>query len=228
MQNHSFLAPFITRLGVTAAGLALCFGLATPVSAQIAVGAKAGSAGFGVDAGLSIFGPLSLRVGLGVTDVLSLDPAFSVDDLTYELKLPTSFVLAGVDLRLLGPLGVSGGFLLREGDLGVDAELTGSQTVGGTTYTETGTLSGTVKMNALAPYLAVSVGHLAARGIGFFAMAGAAFAGEPTVALTAAGPITLVDGFSQSLETARQEAQDQIPGWLKVYPLVQVGVRLGF
>lgn len=228
MPARNGTSPLLNRLTLATAGMVLLLGLAAPASAQIAVAAKGGTAGIGVDAGLSVFGPLSLRVGLGLTDVLALDSEFAVEDVTYELTLPSRFIMAGLDLRLLGPLSASGGLLFREGDLGLSAEISGSQTIGGTTYTESGTLSGKLEMNAMAPYLALSMGHLADRGLGFFVMTGAAFSGQPTVAITASGPITQVDGFSESLETARQEAQDQVPGWLKVYPLLQIGVRFGF
>ncbi len=207
--------------------LVLWLGFAVPASGQFAVGAKAGTAGVGVDLGLGISGPLSLRIGLGVTDVVPFENQFEVDDLTYTLSLPRRFLMVGADLHLLGPLNISGGMIWREGDFALTSDVTGSTRIGGVTYTETGTLTGVLQMDAMSPYVGLSFGRLARRGIGAFLMVGAAVSGEPTVLLSATGAVTTVPGFEQSLEIAREEAQALIPEWLTVWPLIQIGVRIG-
>jgi len=204
------------------------FASASPAAAQIAVAAKAGTAGLGVDLGVGLSGPLSLRLGLGVTDYLPLDAQFDVEALTYTLTLPRRFLMLGADLNLLGPLNLSGGMLWREGDLGVETEVTGTTEIGGVIYSESGLISGLLEMKPASPYVALSLGQLARRGPGFFLMVGAALSGEPTVRLEASGPIAQAPGFQNSLDVARQEAQDQIPEWLTVWPLVQIGFRFGF
>lgn len=201
---------------------------ASPGFAQTGVGVKAGTAGVGVDVGFAVSGPLSVRLGLGITDVLPLDDQFEVEDLTYTLSLPRRFMMLGADLHLLGPLNLSGGMLWRSGDLGVATEVFGTTEIGGVTYTEPGRIAGTLEMGSVAPYVGVSLGRLARRGPGIFLMVGAAFSGQPTVRLDASGPITQVPGFTQSLETAREEAQDQIPEWLTLWPILQFGFRFGF
>jgi hypothetical protein len=206
----------------------LSLSLAGPASAQLGIAAKAGTAGIGADVGLGLSGPLSLRLGVGLTDLVSFDNQFEVEDLTYTLTLPSRFLMVGADLNLLGPLNLSGGMLWREGDLAVETEVFGATEIGGVTYTESGRISGMLEMKPSSPYVALSLGGLARRGVGIFVMAGAVLSGEPTVRLSADGPITQVPGFGDSLEVARQEAQDQIPEWLTVWPLVQVGFRIGF
>jgi hypothetical protein len=209
--------------------LLLGIGLARPATAQYGIGVKAGTAGMGADLGLGISGPLSLRVGVGVTDLpgVTITGQFEVEDLTYTLTLPRRFVMVGLDLHLLGPLVISGGMIWRDGDLAFTADVVGATQIGGVTYTEPGTLTGVLEMEALAPFVGLSLGRLAHRGAGAFVMVGAAVSGEPLVGLSATGPITGVPGFDQSLEVARAEAQDRIPDWLTVWPIVQIGFRVG-
>lgn len=210
-----------TAVMAVAASLLL---FSAPLSAQFGVAVKAGSAGVGADVGFSLSGPLTLRAGAGY---LPLERDGDLSGRTFSIETPPTLVTVGADLKLVGPLRLTGGVLFRSDDIVFSTDISGSTTIGNETYTSSGTLHGRMEDQKTAPYLGIGFGSLTGTGIGFFAEVGAAFTGEPTFRLTGSGPISEQPGFEASLREEERKIQDDHPEWLKFWPMVQVGLRIG-
>ncbi len=212
------------RLLSTVATAAVLLIAASPVAAQFGIGVKAGSLGLGVDAGIGLGGPLTLRVGAGYLPV-DRDGEFS--GRTYNVELPPTMVTVGAQLHLTGPLHLVGGVLWRNEDVTFSSDISGSTTIGGTTYTSSGRLDGRMEGQRTAPYLGIGFGSLTRFGVGLYGEVGAAYTGEPTFRMEGSGPISEQPGFEASLREEERRAQDDAPGWVNFWPVVQVGVRIG-
>ena len=55
----------------------------------------------------------------------------------------------------------------------------------------------------------------------------AAFLGDPALTLRADGPISGDAEFQANLERERQAVQEDLDRWVKVYPILNLGLRVG-
>ena len=89
-----------------------------------------------------------------------------------------------------------------------------------------GTVRGEFDYSSSAPY--VSFGFAGrGRGIGLSLDTGAALLGEPKLTLTANGTQATNPTFQQNLLAEQQKDQDKANKYMKILPLVQLGIRIG-
>jgi hypothetical protein len=208
---------------------ALCaLALPTTASAQLGVAARAGSMGIGGEVSYGLTRMLGLRGGIGV---LPVTISGTYGDLEYDVKPPETIWNVGVDVYPFGGgLRLSAGLINRP-EWTMEGVYTGSTTVGGTTYTGTVDLNGTMtNERATAPYLALGFGRATGRGMGFFLDLGAAFMGEGDIELDGtcnACPASQQATFESELQAEEDQAQEDIGEYIKIHPIFQIGFRFG-
>jgi hypothetical protein len=159
--------------------------------ADVSIGVRSGTLGFGVEISKLVTSHIGLRVG---ANVFSLSRTFDQSDVTFSAKLKMKAVTGLVDLYP----GSRGSFHLTGGIISNPLEVTGTGTPKATgTYTinnqeytnvAVGTLTGSAKWPSTSPYLGFGFGTPANShgGIKFVMDIGAAIS-KPTIALTATG-----------------------------------------
>lgn len=208
------------------------FALAVPAvaSAQsFGVAARAGTLGFGGEAAYQISDNFAVRAGVG-TYPFSITGELT--DARYEITPPSSLLNAGVDFYP-GWLDfrIGAGMLMIGDETQFDAQYTGGTVViDGQEYTdeEAGTVRGELDHGAAAPYANIGLGRHTGGGIGIFADFGAAFLGEQNVTLTATGPAAQNAEFQDRLDAEREDIETEVRKYVKVLPIISVGIRFGF
>jgi hypothetical protein len=206
--------------------------LATAVAAQessslsFGVAPNVSTLGFGVDVGLGLHSRITVRAG---ASYMPIKPSFSASDLSWEFSLPETQFMGMVDFFLIGGLRVTGGVRVKSDDISALVQYTGSVDIGDTTYqgTDVGEVTGALVTKDFAPYVGIGFGNVAKRGLGFLLDLGVVLHGAPEVALAASGPIASDPTFQADLEQQRAEFEDDI-SWVKLYPIVKLGITIGF
>ena len=203
-----------------------------PVQAQgFAIAAQAGTTGAGGGVVLGLTSRLNVRAMYGI---IPTDPSVTIDDIDFELGLP-SFLLTTVDLYAFGGFRVSGGGLLitSDGVLNVVGAFEGRSVVLGTTTFTGGPLDrviGSFSLKRFQPYLGIGIGNPIGKRIGINFDAGVGLGSTPTVAVTAEGPLASAPGSTLEAELQQEVAdiQADIPELLKYYPVLSISVSIGF
>lgn len=209
--------------------LALSALVLTPAAAAqnaFGVGVRVGTLGVGGDVAVGITDRVQLRGGAGLMPI-DVDGTWS--EIDWTLKLPSSFLTAGIDVFPIGGgFRVSGGLLYKPDEPELESEFSGTVEIGGQTYTgeQVGTLSGVVESGDFAPFATVGLGRMASTGIGFYVDAGVAFQKEPDLRLTASGPISANAEFRQNLADEERSLEEDLRG-LRFWPVFNVGMRVG-
>jgi hypothetical protein len=193
----------------------------------VGVGARAGTLGIGAEAAFAPTGSFALRGGIGILPV-EFSRTYSDVDYTSEPTSPIANI--GVDFYPGGgSLRLGAGMLFLSEPTTLGGEYTGSVNIGGQTYqgSQVGTLSGELDHGSTAPYAIVGWGRHTGSGIGLFLDLGAAFMSDPTLELTATGPIANDATFQANLEREEDEAEEAAQDYLKILPIVSIGVRIG-
>jgi hypothetical protein len=192
-----------------------------------AVGARAGTLGFGAEAALGLSDQFSVRGGLGSFFYEYED---EYDDVDYTISPPSLTGTLGVDFY---PTGGSfrfiAGLMFRNGDFEAesgDLAQAGSVEIGNNTYTEGGRLFGTVATRSTAPFLGLGFGNHARGGFGFFVDLGVAFVGDADVSMRAEGEIASVPGIQADLNQEAQNIEDEAADYLKYWPILNLGVKI--
>lgn len=219
------------RKRVTVLALLVPFILPVALAAQgFGIGVKAGTLGVGLEGALALGGKVNLRVGGGM---LPYDPTLTLGDIEFDIDLPDKYFNVGLDLYPTGGgFRLMGGLIYKPDEMQLEASFTKSQDIGGFVYTpaQIGTLAGSVESGSLAPFVGIGFGRHTASGVGIFVDLGASFVGEPELTLTSVGgSLTGAEKtvFNGRLETERQQTEDDMGGYLKIYPVLQLGLRIG-
>ncbi len=211
----------ILSAAVLAAGLLLPAALAAQ---HIGITGRAGSLGLGGEVNLDFNSRLGVRGGIGSIPV---QPSATFENIKYTIKPPSTLSNVSVDLYPAGgSFRLSGGLMFKH-DIGLDAEPTGTYELNGTQYagSQVGTLSAAFAYTSTAPYATMG---FAARGhFGFTFDFGAAFMGEPTVRLTANGPIASDLSFQQNLREEELKIQTDAGKYMKILPILSLGLHIG-
>jgi hypothetical protein len=197
------------------------------VAAQgIVASGRVGTLGLGADVSFGVLPRLALRVGASFQP---WEPSREIDDIDFELQLPSPNFMGAVDLYLAGPLRLSAGIISFGSDIEVTGDLTQPVEIGDETYSpqEIGTLTGVFDTKNVAPWAGIGLGKSLGPGVGFTMDLGVAFSGEPEVMLNATGPLSSQPAFQANL--AQEEANLQEDASLvKLFPVVSIGLSIGF
>lgn len=206
--------------------------LPSAVLAQgIGVAGRAGTVGIGAEGALGLNDALVIRGGVGL---MPFEVDATIDDIDFTLTLPETWYNIGIDLYPGGgSFRIGGGLLFKPDDPTVVGTITGSTTVeiGDQTYTATDVsqLNGTLDSSDSAPYVLIGFGKHTSPGLGLFLDLGVAFLGEPTVSLSASGNSVVVNSpeFQNELRKQEQNFEDDAGSYLKLWPFLSIGLRLG-
>jgi len=205
------------RALVFAASVFTCVAACSTAHA-IGIGAKVGTTGIGGDVAMSVFPLVDARVGWAGG---SINRSYSTSGASYDGKMKLNNLNALLDFHPLGPsFRLTGGVIFNDNKY--DATGTPSNGVG--------SLSASVKGNSAAPYLGVGWGRVAGMGVNFYADLGAMFMGSPKATINAncSGLSGAQCTTLQNQAATEQGAlQDKINSF-KVYPVLSIGVTIGF
>ena len=207
-----------------------------PAAAQhLTVGARTGTLGHGAEVVLITNKVFSLRAGAGLVGFdADMTTLFGLeDDRTGTLAVPRSIYTLGADFAV-GNFRIGGGVLHKQRDpvyqirLGRGAEID----IGEHTYTEPQVtrLTTTLVSSEWAPYVLVGLGQHLTRGVGLFLDAGVAFLDRPKLAMSATGDGSVLASrrFRRDLRTEELDARRDAGELVKYWPILSVGVQLGF
>ncbi len=201
----------------------------TLVGQTFAIGARAGTLGFGAEAALGLSDHLVVRGGLGS---FIFDFTGDYGEVEYTVTPPSMTGTLGIDLYPGGgSFRLMAGLMFRDGDFEMESgNVTehGPIEIGEGEYDEPGTLHGTLATKSTAPFLGIGFGRHTDGGFGFFVDLGVAFVGEADVTLEAQGPIATVPGFQEDLEREAQFIEDEAAPYLKYWPILSLGVKIPF
>jgi hypothetical protein len=202
---------------------------------QLGIAARAGTIGVGVEGAVGLADRLVIRGGIGFLP-LEVDPTSLWDlgeGISTTLKLPDKWYNAGVDLYLGSTFRIGGGMLFKPDDPTISGTLTASASIdiGGQTYTveDVAGITGKLVSKARAPYVLIGFGKHTSSGIGFFLDLGMVLLGDPDVQLTATGNSSLINSsdFESRLRTEEQSLENKAGTYLKYWPIVNLGLRVG-
>lgn len=211
-------------------GLA-CFGLVAAEAGaagapEMALTAKLGSLGIGVEGTFGLAEQFNARLGLNKFD---FDRNENIDDIQYDLNLEWQSISLLADWHPFGnPFRFTAGLMNNGNEVkGTASPVSGGLVVGDVTYTGIG-LDAKLDFDSTAPYLGVGWGNAlaASRGWGFNVDVGVLYQGSGNVTLTPTGAnASLVDPDQVALEEQRFE--EDIKDY-KYYPVFSFGVSYKF
>lgn len=208
--------------------LAVGLAVPTPAASQLGIAARAGTLGVGGEAAVGLGDRVVLRGGVGLS---LIEPSTTFDGVRVDLALPERWSNVGIDLYLNSALRIGGGVLFKSEDPTLTATLEEPVDIGGRTFSpaELGSLVGTVQGSDRAGYALIGFGKHTASGFGLFLDLGLAFLGDPEVDLDASGGTfsDLVE-LEARLEQEAQDFEDDMKTYLRFWPILSLGLRLGF
>ena len=215
-----------------AASLLLMAGT-TPAAAEgLAVGARIGTPGLGIEVTQSLTDQVNLRAGLNNYGYTRTGTQNEVD-YTAELKLRSYSAL--LDLHPGGgAFRLTGGFFYDKNRVEGLATSTTTIEVNNTVYraADIAPLTGSVSLERkIAPYLGLGVGNAVGRGkrLSLALDLGVVFQGYPSVALQAQGPLASDAGFQADLAQLQRDVNDDLrKSYFKYYPVVSLGLAYQF
>ena len=219
----------MTRLILPAlAAFALSAGAAS--AQNVAVGTNVGTTGVGFEAQLKMGPVFVLRANV---EQLDHDIDESYDGIDYSGAFAFDTVGGFVDMHPFGnAFLISGGAYLGDRDISLGATPTVPVEIGGTIYSpsQVGTLSGTIKLQDVAPFVGIGWDDTFTRQgpWGFRAIAGVAFSDTPEVALDSTGGSLSNNAiFRDRLDDEAREIEKDVEGY-GLFPVVQLGLNYRF
>ncbi len=205
-------------------GVALLFVLGMNTTAQasdVAIAAKVGTLGLGVEATTNIV-PLFANVRLQGNG-FNYNTTITDTNVTYDakLKLATVGLLADI-YPFAGKFRVTGGAYYNGNKLTMNARPLGNVVIGGTTYTNP-TVATTIDFNKFAPYAGIGWGDAISSGspIGFSFELGVMYMGKPKTSIVA-------PGVSAADIAAEKSKLDSSLKNMQFYPVASIGVNFKF
>ena len=201
---------------------------ATALAEDQALGVKAGALGLGVEYTYNLTERLSVRGGINGSQF-----GFDAEEagIEYDVDWVWDSVAVAVDFHpRRNALRLTLGVLSNDNALETASRLSGSVTVGDTTYTpaEVGTLRGTVGFDDTAPFAGVGWDWSRAKqrfGVSFDL--GVVSQGSPVVSLTADGSLIGDPAFQSDLAAEELELQESLDD-LDLAPYVTLGFIFRF
>lgn len=205
---------------------------ASPLTAQanFSVGVRAGSLGLGLEAAKLITPNLAIRGG-----AYRYSHSFSrtESDVQFDVDLAFKAFSGIVDLFPAA----RGSFHLSGGLISAPAEIDGTGKPTGATYTfngvvyptaQVGTVTGTARWPKTLPYAGLGWGTPASKsgGITFLFDLGVGI-GKPTIGLSASAA-TPGSALERDVEAERVKIENDVNKYLKVYPVISLGLAIRF
>lgn len=224
------MRPIYQMKGI-ALGFVATMVLAMPAiaSAQRSVGARAGTLGLGGEVSLAFAKRFAVRGGVGT---FPLEYTGIIGDLEYTITAPKRLSNVGVDVYPFGAGFRLGGGVLNRADYELAAAGRQAANIGGRDYDGDINLSGNVSNEgSMAPYAIMGFGRATGRGFGIYLDIGAAFLGDTRINVT--GTCTEASTgqpcpeFNQRLQQEARDMEDEIGSYVKIHPIVQLGLRIG-
>lgn len=212
--------------------LCLTLGLVLPnaLTAQFGVAVRGSTLGIGLEASYRVNRNFGVRAG---GNYFEFSKNATIENIDYTA---TPHFESGTLILDLYPMGgsfhLSGGMLLNRNEGRLDARLNQNIDIGGRTYTpdQVGSLVGSVDFKKTAPYLGFG---FAGRGrISILFDLGVGFTGTPRVDLIGQTPLTGAEKaefdarVAQELAEVRADIEDK--AYLKLHPVLSLGIRVGF
>ena len=193
-------------------------------SGRFAGSGKASTLGYGGEFTTALTSNVNARVGLNALD-LDFDDK-EVDDIEYDLEIELRSFSALVDWYVFNDsFRISGGIISMNHELDLDARPTTNEQIGDTSYTpaQIGTLSGSVEVEDVAPYVGIGWGNPLThdKRWGFTCDFGVAFINSPDVSLSANGSLASDPAFQADMAKERDEIEDDWDSF-KYYPVIAV------
>lgn len=205
-------------------GVALLFVLGMNTTAQasdVAIAAKVGTLGLGVEATTNIV-PLFANVRLQGNG-FNYNTTITDTNVTYDAKLKLASVGLLADIYpFAGKFRVTGGAYYNGNKLTMNARPLGNVVIGGTTYTNP-TVATTIDFNKFAPYAGIGWGDAISSGspIGFSFELGVMYMGKPKTSIVA-------PGVSAADIAAEKSKLDSSLKNMQFYPVASIGVNFKF
>jgi len=207
--------------------VAMMSGVAKADDSKWGVGIKAGSLGLGLEGRWSGLPWMDLRLG---GNAYSYDDSRSMANIYYdaELTLETYYLSANFHFPL-SPFRITAGAYSNGNELNMVSAEPGDFNIGGDFYTsdEVGTLTGSTSFASMAPYLGLGFDFELFGKAGLNFDLGVLWQGDPEVFLAADGLLADDPTFQASLETERQQLEDDMSSF-KAYPVVSLSFVYNF
>jgi hypothetical protein len=205
----------------------------SPLAAQtdLSIGLRVGTLGLGAEVAKLVTPNLGVRVG---AYTLSKGFTRTESDVEYAVDIGFKGITGLVDLfpSRRGTFHLTGGFMTAPAEIdGVGQPTEGTYTFNGRDYTaaEVGTVRGDLRWPGTMPYVGLGWGTPASRhggGLAFVFDLGVGF-GTPTLGLSASSAVP-GSTLAADVEAERRDIQDDIDRYLKVYPVLSLGLALRF
>ena len=220
------------RTAFIAAAMAASAIAASPAHAVtgFSVGASVGSDGVGPDVIYKLNPFVNARAGFRYA---SLDLTRTIDDIDYDLDVGFSSGVVGLDVHpLMNGFRLSAGAYLGDRTFTMDAMPASPVMIGDMTFQpqEIGVITGDVAWNSAAPFLGIGFnnGATAIKRVGFQALIGAMYIGEPEVNLAATGGLLANDPtFLSELANEEDRLRDDLDDF-PIHPILSLGLTVRF
>lgn len=197
---------------------------------DLAIAAKVGTLGFGVEATTNIV-PLFANLRLQ-GNTFNYNTTITNTNVTYDgkLKLATLGLLADI-YPFAGKFRITGGAYYNGNKL----TLTGKPAAGGFTFNgvnysaaQAGTVTSTVDFNKFAPYVGIGWGDAISSGspIGFSVELGALYMGKPKTSVTATG-VAGNPALAANIAAEQRKLDNSLKN-MQFYPVASIGVNFKF
>jgi hypothetical protein len=203
-----------------------------PLTAQagFSIGGRAGTLGLGLEAAKLITPNIAVRGAL-YRYSREFDRQESDVEFTVDLKFDGYTGLVDFFPSGGGSFHLTGGIMSAPAEVdGVGQPTGGTYTFNGVEYTaaEVGTVNGTVRWKKTMPYAGLGWGTPASKrgGLTFLFDLGVGI-GKPTIGLTASSAVP-GSTLAEDVEAERQQVQADVNKYLKVYPVVNLGLAIRF
>jgi hypothetical protein len=204
----------------------------------VALGARLGTPGFGLEATAAVVKGVNVRVGanfggFSYSSPLNLSSRNVAADIDFNADLHLRSFVGLVDLHPGGGgFRFTGGIVRNNNRITLDATLTASVTINDETYSAADVLGITADTTLGAkwvPYAGIGYGNpVSAKRVTFLVDLGVFFQGQPNVILTARGPAAGTPRLTDDLNAAANDVNqnDLNKSYFKYYPVISFGVAV--
>ena len=196
---------------------------------RIAVAVKVGTLGVGAEGIARINSKLNAKLGV---NAFQYDFSDTESDIEYDMELELLSFSALIDwFPSENGFRITGGLLVSQNSLDLDAQTTATYEIGDTTYTaaQVGSLTGELDFNDVCPYIGFGWGNPFGEDESWLFLIdfGVMFQGSPEVDLNANGALANNAAFMADLAREQDNLENKVDEY-EFYPVVSLGVAYRF